>query len=94
MENSILAEQAQVLIGKNIIANGWQRDNSGSLFGVITSVYQRGNYDQFYITVDPENSLSMDDMLFDKSHLEVLLRDGKLPEANKLLNSGTNAKIV
>jgi hypothetical protein len=90
-----LLETAQSLIGKTIIADGWQRDNGGMISGKITEI-QKGRFGdlEYIIHVEPTTELSMDEMTFKKQHLEILLADGKLPEANRLLNSGTNAKII
>ena len=87
-----LIERAQVLIGKKIVAEGWQRDNGGGISGVITKIEQ-GTY-RIDIYVEKNDDASMDYMSFHESHLEILLRDGELPKANRLLNSGTNAVIV
>jgi hypothetical protein len=90
-----LIERAQVLVGKNIVAEGWQRDNGGGISGVITKIEQDTlSASRFYIYVDKDDDLSMDNMTFHESHLEILLKDGKLPKANRLLNSGTNAIIL
>jgi len=89
-----LLEQSQSLIGKSIIADGWQRDNSGMISGIITKIVKGRFGDLEYIVhVEPDTSFSMDSFTFKSSHLEILLADGKLPIANKFLNSGTNANI-
>ena len=90
---SILS-QAQSLIGKSIIADGWQRDNGGMISGIITEI-KKGRFGdlEYIVCVEPNSPHSMDSFTFKSSHIEILLAEGKLPEANRLLNSGTNAKI-
>ena len=89
-----LLSQAQSLIGKTIIADGWQRDNSGSISGIITEI-KKGRFGdlEYIVCVEPNSPYSMGSFTFKSSHIEILLAEGKLPEANKFLNSGTNAKI-
>jgi hypothetical protein len=90
-----LLEQSQSLIGKSICADGWQRDNSGMISGVITEITKGRFGDLEYIVhVEPNTAFSMDSFTFNASHLKMLLADGKLPIANKFLNSGTNANIL
>ena len=90
---SILS-RSQSLIGKQISAYGWQRDNSGSISGIITEI-KKGRFGdlEYIVYVKPDSPLSMDSFTFKSSHIEILLAEGKLPEANKFLNSGTNAEI-
>lgn len=89
-----LLSRSQSLIGKTISAQGWQRDNSGSISGIITEIIKGRFGDLEYIVcVEPNSPFSMNDFTFTSRHLEILLADGKLPEANKFLNSGTNAEI-
>ena len=92
-ELTTLVERAQVLIGKKIVAEGWQRDNGGGISGVITKI-ESSIHNRICVCVDKDDSASMDDMVFCEKHIEILLNDGKLPKANPLLNSGTNATIV
>jgi len=94
METQSLLSQAQSLIGKTIFAEGWQRDNGGFISGKITEV-KKGRFGdlEYIVCVEPNSPLSMNDFTFKTKHLEILLAEGKLPIANKFLNSGTNAKI-
>lgn len=89
-----LLSQAQSLIGKSIIADAWQYDNSGFISGIITEIKQ-GRYGdlEYIVCVEPNSPSSMNDFTFKKRQLEALLADGKLPKANRFLNSGTNAEI-
>jgi hypothetical protein len=90
-----LVQNAQVLIGKTIFAEGWHYDNGGMIDGVITEI-ERGRFGdlEYIVRVDTKNPLSMYSFTFKKSELEKLLTDGKLPTANKFLNTGTNAEII
>jgi hypothetical protein len=92
-EQGTLVERAQVLIGKKIVAEGWQRDNGGGISGVITKI-ESSIYNRICVYVDKDEKASMDDMNFCEKHIEILLKDGKLPKANPLLNSGTNAIVL
>ena len=85
---------AQALIGKKIFAEGWQYDNSGMISGCITEIKksQFGNTIEVY--VEPESNLSMDSFAFRANQIEVLLAEGRLPKANKFLNTGTNAWLI
>jgi hypothetical protein len=89
-----ILSRSQSLIGKSIIAEGWQRDNGGMISGIITEI-KKGRFGdlEYIVCVEPNSPSSMSDFTFNASHLETLLNEGKLPEANRLLNSGTNAKI-
>ena len=89
-----ILSRAQSLIGKSIIADGWQRDNGGMISGIITEI-TKGRFGdlEYIVCVEPNSPYSMDSFTFKSSHIEILLAEGKLPEANRLLNSGTNAKI-
>ena len=93
-QTQTILSQAQSLIGKSISAYGWQRDNSGSISGIITEI-KKGRFGdlEYIVCVKPDSPLSMDSFTFKSSHIEILLAEGKLPEANRLLNSGTNAEI-
>jgi len=92
-EKGTLVERAQVLIGKKIVAEGWQRDNGGGISGVITKI-ESSIHNRICVCVDKDDNVSMDDMVFCEKHIEILLKDGKLPKANPLLNSGTNAIVL
>ena len=81
------------LVGKKISADGWQRDNGGSLCGIITEIEVDERYNQCKVFVEKTNQFSMNSMTFSIRQMNLLLLDGKLPEANKFLNSGTNAEI-
>ena len=89
-----LLSQAQSLIGKTIIADGWQYDNSGMISGKITEI-KKGRFGdlEYIVCVEPNSPFSMYSFTFKSSHIEILLAEGKLPIANKFLNSGTNAQI-
>ena len=90
---SILS-RAQSLIGKTIIADGWQYDNSGMISGIITEI-KKGRFGdlEYIVCVKPISETSMSDFAFTSRQLETLLSAGKLPIANKFLNTGTNAEI-
>jgi len=89
-----LVQNAQVLIGKTIFAEGWHYDNGGMISGIITEIVKsRFGYDNFDVYVETVNPLSMDSFSFNSKQLETLIADGKLPTANKFLNTGTNAEI-
>jgi hypothetical protein len=95
METSTsLLSRSQSLIGKTIFADGWQRDNSGFISGVITEIKKDRFFDlEYAVCVNPISETSMSDFTFTSRQLETLLAEGKLPIANKFLNSGTNAEI-
>ena len=80
-----------ILVGKKVYVSGWQYDNSGILLdGVITETLEAK--DQFgrlaYIlkTFDAERKL-------DWIVVKELIENG-VYEANRMLNSGTNAVIL
>ena len=84
----------ELLIGKYISADGWHRDNGGSMSGIISKVSDvsiRGTVNVFVL--EKEHDFQMDCFSFTTDQLGVLLELGKLPKANGLLNSGTNAYI-
>ena len=96
MENTqTLLSRSQSLIGKTIEADGWQYDNSGFIYGVITEVIL-GRYGdlEYIVSVKPLSETSMSNFTFKTRTMETLLSNGKLPIANKFLNSGTNALIL
>ena len=82
-----LLSRSQSLIGKSIIADGWQYDNSGFISGVITEI-KKGLFGdlEYIVCVEPNSPFSMNDFTFKSSHIEILLAEGKLPIANKFLN--------
>ena len=84
----------QSLIGKTITADGWLRDNSGLISGKITEVTPKYGGLEWIVRVDPDSAASMETFTFTAQAMATLISDGKLPEANRLLNSGTNARIM
>jgi hypothetical protein len=88
----------QSLIGKYIKASGWHYDNSGNMSGTIISIEpysvdSLGKTNYTIIVMASKNS-TQNEMTFNYRHLVELLEKGKLPEANILLNTGTDAEII
>jgi hypothetical protein len=83
----------QPLIGKQIFADGWVRDNSGIILdGRIESIVEKAGYrNRLHYIVKTENS--------DKERklewiiVKALIEKGRW-DANKFENSGTNARII
>lgn len=84
----------ETLIGKTIAADGWLRDNGGFISGEIVEVKPIYNGLEYQVRVVPDTANSMETYTFKGGQMATLLRDGFLPEANKFLNSGTNARII
>lgn len=75
-----LLSRSQSLIGKTIIADGWQYDNSGFISGTITEI-KTGRFDdlEFIVYVKPDCLQSMESFTFKSRQLETLLNSGSLP---------------
>ena len=82
----------QSLIGKEISADGWQRDNSGGIYGEITRI-QSWSRDEVIVHATKEYEWNMNSFSFTIEQMDELVEKGCLPKANKMLNSGTNASI-
>jgi hypothetical protein len=80
------------LIGKKISASGWQRDNGGSIRGVIISI-EKGFYGTIKVVASKDYEWCMNDFTFSEGEMDILLTSGVLPKANRMLNSGTDAEI-
>ena len=87
-------ELAQTLIGRTIHADGWHYDNGGFISGVITKIDSRYGGLEYTVTVEPDHSSSMKTYTFKAGQMLKLITEGKLPKANQLLNTGTNAELV
>lgn len=85
---------AQSLIGKRIIADGWHYDNGGFASGLVTKVESQSGGLSYKVSVEPDHIGSMGSYTFRAAEMVTLVTRGELPEANKYLNTGTNAKIV
>jgi len=85
----------QTLIGKTISASGWHYDNGGSMFGVINEVKQSKYSNDVTVFVDNTDKYnSMKQFSFTFTQLDTLLSKGKLAEPNRMLNTGTAARII
>lgn len=98
MENSNqLLDKYQSLIGKELKAYSWHYDNDGYAQGKITDIkfsqYINGGIN-VYINPSLVGSGSMDYFNFTINQIDTLLKDGKLPDPNKFLNTGTEASIL
>ena len=83
----------QSLIGKNILASGWQYDNSGSVCGEITRL-QSWSRNKIIVHTTKTNEWDMKSFTFTPQQLDELVENGCLPKANKFLNTGTNAELA
>jgi hypothetical protein len=93
-----LLNLSQSLIGKKIFAEGWHYDNHGFMKGVITSVKKGSSVcvlglPRIEIIVSKSEQESMNSYTFSLNQINSLLKNGKLPIPNQLLNIGTYAEI-
>lgn len=80
------------LIGKNLSASGWHYDNGGSVYGEITEL-KEWSRSEIIVYTTKTYDCNMSSFSFRPQELDELIEKGCLPEANKFLNTGTNAKL-
>ena len=94
MLQAIDLEKFAPLIGKNLSASGWHYDSGGTAIGKIISIEpDRYTMNKVIVKIEPKSERSMKSFSFYLNEMEILLKEGKLPQANTFLSAGVNASI-
>ena len=84
----------KALIGKTISALGWHYDMGGSMYGVINAIKSKLS-NECTVYIDKNDMFNnMTSFTLTYNQLDTLLKNGKLSEPNRLLNTGTAARII
>ena len=84
----------KALIGKTISALGWHYDMGGSMYGVINTI-KTSSSNECTVYIDKNDRFNnMTSFTLTYNQLDTLLKNGKLSEPNRLLNTGTAARII
>jgi len=84
----------KAFIGKTISALGWHYDMGGSMYGVINTIKSNSSNECIVYIDKNDKSNNMTSFTLTYNQLDTLLKNGKLSEPNRLLNTGTAARII